>query len=796
MGIVFMALSMLPGQFVPVLEASEDTTALYQALLDLTNPITIMSVAAHPDDEDRDALAFYRMKYGARTVIVTATRGEGGQNSQGPELYEELGIVRVRELAAAARALDAITFNLAMPEFGFSKSSAETFKYWERREALRRLVYAIRFYQPDIIITQHDRKTGHGHHQATRLLAEEAFDLAADRYSFPEQLKERLDTWQPKRMFVRTFNREKYDTEFDVNEVAPVRKQQYARLAYESLQHHRTQGPWNAPDGKGELMVRYNLVKNKEGEFRRWYLFDQELARPAIYERIRALVFDGKATDPAQALALPRAELIARLVKALNETRAYLKGEGRGDRKVQELEEKLQRAITIAARLSLTVAGNTEKTAPGLDFTAKATITNGSALPVEVKDLRLGLPLEWDYKESAKIAASVAPAASATAEFAISLGVQAAPTLPASAHLYDIDFLEPQVEAAAKISIKDLSDPLVLRARTRVEVAPLVELELKPASLPVNIIDVGDTNTFPMQIKITNNQRMQLQGRLVIAQAPAVRITPEEPQFSVEGLSSNTLTFIVAIGRPVAEGALNLPITLIDNFGRPLLTEPLKLHLINVNVASDVRVGYVRSYDFTLPQTLQFLGVQNAELTAAEIAGGNLKQRFDTIVLDNRAYLAHPDLVKVNPKLIDFVREGGTLIVLYQRPADWNRATLSPYPIKLGDERVTDENAPVNILIPEHPVMVRPNRIAPGDFDNWVQERGLSFPVEWDERYKPLLSSADPDEAELKGGMLIGEHGRGHYIYTSYVIYRQLRAYNPGAFHIFANMISLPRTKL
>ena len=226
-----------------------------------------------------------------------------------------------------------------------------------------------------------------------------------------------------------------------------------------------------------------------------------------------------------------------------------------------------------------------------------------------------------------------------------------------------------------------------------------------------------------------------------------------------------------------------------------MTSAPLIIHPINVRTMPDLKVGYLRSFDFTLTQALQFLGVNKSELSVDEIARGDLSSKFNTIVLDNRVYLSHPDLKKANGKLLDFVREGGTLIVLYQRPADWNGNNLSPYAIKLGDDRITDETAPVTILQPDHALMKRPNRITSDDFNNWLQERGLSFPSEWDERYRALLASADAGEEPLKGGLLVGEYGRGIYIYTSYVIYRQLRAFNPGSYRIFANMISLPKTR-
>ncbi|KAF0249353.1 MAG: hypothetical protein FD167_1247, partial [bacterium] len=310
----------------------------------------------------------------------------------------------------------------------------------------------------------------------------------------------------------------------------------------------------------------------------------------------------------------------------------------------------------------------------------------------------------------------------------------------------------------------------------------------------INITDSSETNGFPVQVKIINKLSSVIEGRIKIGTLAPVQITPQEQQLKLEAQSTKVATFFVAIGRPVPEGLARFPITFFDDYGRELIASQLKMNLVKVR-AGDVEVGYLRSYDFTLGQTLNFYGVRNREISVTEIKEGNLNSNFDTVILDNRAYLANPELATVNQNLLNFARNGGTVIVLYQRPSDWNGKGLSPYPIKLGDERITDEMSPVTILMPEHPLMSLPNKITEKDFDNWIQERGLSFPSEWDERYTPLLSCADVDEEQLTGGLLVAPHGRGQYIYTSYVIYRQLRAFNPGAFHLFANMISLPKAR-
>jgi hypothetical protein len=212
-------------------------------------------------------------------------------------------------------------------------------------------------------------------------------------------------------------------------------------------------------------------------------------------------------------------------------------------------------------------------------------------------------------------------------------------------------------------------------------------------------------------------------------------------------------------------------------------------------VTPDLRIGYVVSFDQTLEQSLAALGVESKALTVSDIQNADLAV-YKTIIIDNRGYEAHPKLIAANSRLLDYVRAGGTLIVFYHKSNEWNpdekrnRPQLAPYPIVLGDERVTDETAPINFLQPRHPLLNFPNRIRQADFKDWIQERGLYYPKEWDPHYSALFSTSDSGESPLRGGLLVGRYGKGNYIYTSMVWYRQLRAGLPGAYRAFANMIS------
>lgn len=758
--------------------SAQERIKLHQALLDLQYPFTVMCVAAHPDDEDSDGLAYFRMKYGARTVLVTATRGEGGQNSISPQLYEELAAVRMKELAKAAEHLDALTFNLAMPDFGFSKSAEETFQYWDRREALRRLVYAIRFYRPDVVITTHNSTTGHGHHRATRLLTEEAIEMAADRLAFADQLSNGLKLWQVKRMFERVFNTNKFDVEFDSNTIEPVRGSSYAQIGFASRLEHRSQGPWEPLPKTFERMCRYLLVKKLPGDqFKKWYRIDQNLERPPVYDRILP--------DSQTLGTFPVKELLPRLKAALNSIRTYMKAEGREDLYAPILEAKLVNAVMLCAGISFSITQDKPSVVQGQSFSFKTMLEHAESERVQLVDIRISHPEDWQLREP-KLPTQLD--SKTVLDYNLWVSTLTPPTLPQN--ISNLDYQQPQVWAEAILKLEALEEPIRVATGVRIEVEPAITLELQREEVFVNLQDVIHLPTIPLQTRVTNRSSSILKGRLSFGQHQFLTSRPELITFQLPAGASTTITTLMlprALYNDSNGLSLRIPVTLKDEAGREVAVQVLRVNLVKMAVPK-VRVGYLRTYDYTLPVALKHLGVQ---ATALQV--DDLKQDltlYDTLILDNRAYLAYPELSGVTAQLKEFVRNGGTVLVFYQRPADWNRFAFAPYPIKLGNGRVTDENAPMTFLAPEHPVVNVPNRITESDFEGWVQERGLNFPEVWDEAYKPIFSTADKGEKPLTGGMLVADYGKGRYIYTSLAIYRQLRAGHIGAYRLFCNLLA------
>ncbi len=300
---------------------------------------------------------------------------------------------------------------------------------------------------------------------------------------------------------------------------------------------------------------------------------------------------------------------------------------------------------------------------------------------------------------------------------------------------------------------------------------------------------------FDYSLRVTNNQdvpfegqivRGPLSGRLVgarvmVAQHSASKVTLIVPGCDIHSTASDPLTFTAIAKNLQPNARIDIPVVLID-----------------AHVSANLNIGYIRGFDFSLPNALAALGVESKELSVDDVKITDLS-KYTSIIVDNRVYESHPELIAANQKLLDYANAGGTLIVFYHKSDEWNpdprrnRPALAPYKLILGNERITDETAPMTFIEPEHPLLNSPNKLGQEDFTNWIQERGLYYPKDWDPQFHALLQSNDPGEPPLKGGLLVADYGRGHYIYTSMVWYRELRGGVPGAYRMLANMISYGR---
>lgn len=806
-----------PSEPPPPTAAPVDKVELHQTLLDLTNLSTVMCVAAHPDDEDGTTLTVLRRKYGVHTVSLFSTYGEGGQNAIGPELYEELGVIRSQETMNAARIQGSEAYFLGLKDFGFSKSADEAFRVWGHEEALRRMVLKIRELRPDVIITNHDTTSGHGHHQATGRLVLEAFDAAADPQRFPEQLKQMgpwgrlLETWQVKRLFVRARRPAQGETVqadkvvvVDPNEMDQLRHSSYGAQALVALQQHATQGPWpktvsdwlraqNNQTGKLSL-IRYQLVREAPGTkplptrpstFLDDLFTADALNKLAPSEAVKQFALDTSLTSDAG------------ILDALIDWRrfgSFAPASPDDYHRIQLLDRRIGKAFAVAAGIVLKISAADDVLVPGTSTKFTVYLANAGNSEIKVNKVTLDA---WREKARLDAAEQLVPDSETSITVERTTPKTASISVPKPDHLYDGTSVGIPFTTEANLEIEGAK--FAITQQLSLAVAPPVEIQTIVPSPCVRTEELL-THCNTLNVTLVNHLRTPFKGKLTTktpnqqaTSGPEIKLDPGEsatqPATADSAVSGKkAFTLLKSSGLEV--------LSVVQSSSNEVVSQrTVAVNYSAAKVLPHLRVGYVRSFDSTLQDALASLAVENKELTIEDVEKSDLSG-FSTIVIDNRGYEAHPELIGLNSRLLDYVRNGGTLIVFYHKDNEWNpdekrnRPQLAPYPIVLGGERVTDETATIKILEPNHPLLRYPNRITAGDFDNWIQERGLYYPKEWDPHYTAIFSTNDPGEKPLNGGLLVTKYGKGNYIYTSMVWYRQLRAGVSGGYRMFANMIS------
>ncbi|MEO0556840.1 MAG: PIG-L family deacetylase [Bacteroidota bacterium] len=721
-------------------------------------PLVVMNLAGHPDDEDGLTMTYYRGNQDAVVYSVIYTRGEGGQNEIGPDLYERLGAIRTQETEAAALVYGTHVIYLDRYDFGFSKHAWETFDEWSRersgfwdtaapkqgaeagREALvADLVHLIRRLKPDVMFTNHDTLTAwpnaqHGHHQAAGISAYEGFGLAADPTYRPDQLEEDgVDLWQPQRLFIRRGGFSSgapndYDVAIPVSDLCAA-----TTVRPEEPCHDRAVAgvALHASQGFDKFAPRFRRDTNY------FTLLREADDAPPLP--------DG-ATDLAVGLA----------------PNPYVDAISLG-------------TLVDSGRL------------PALEG---LTVSSPTAVPSEDVFVR------WPAGSPARTL-TVLPPAGAPSEGLIPVRPESASldqggvrvvvpsgTQP-SAPRHRAQYTQPDGTLPYLYAVYE-GDELVAGGRLPLEIVPpaTVDLGASPVLLTASRMEL------PLDVEIYHALADSVNfGTTVYAGDKAAA-------FKTQYGSSETgrLPFTLNLDSLEPGRYQIVADARTTGCGLPWYRDTLPAAVLpDVSVAPGLRVGLVRSYDDATEVALQRMGAEVVLLDSLALA----ESRFDdlhTIVLDIRAYLVRPDLKAYNDHLLQWVRDGGHMVVGYHKTFEWNGEELAPYPLRLGRDRVTMEDAPVTVRQPDHVLFRAPHAITDADWEGWVQERGLYFPSDWDERYTELVETGDRGEAPLTSGLLLADVGDGTYSYNALVWYRQLAALNPGAFRLFANLVSLPLT--
>ncbi|HEX5107589.1 MAG TPA: PIG-L family deacetylase [Vicinamibacterales bacterium] len=836
---------------------------LVQALQRLTTTASVLHTGAHPDDEDSAFLARAARGDHARVAYLSLTRGEGGQNIIGPELFDALGVIRTEELLQARRLDGAEQLFTRAFDFGFSKTRAETGSRWNEQDVLRDMVRHIRAFRPLVIYSRFSGTPddGHGHHQMAGYLTPLAFKAAADPAMFPELAREGLRPWQARKLY-RGGGRPEPNAgpvlQVATGTLSPLLGRTYAEVAAEGRSQHKSQEmgsiEWHGPSTTG-LRLLESRVGGAGAERSVFDGIDVSIRGLAALAGLPASSLDASLSDierlAQEALNAYEpldpsgsARLLAQGLQAVSRARSGITSinapedaRAHADFLLARKEQEFTDALIRATGVLVDPLASSELLIPG----EAAEVTIRTFAPDErlsVTGATLRAPGGWTVEALPAAAGGTEPrggrreVALHTARYRVIPPADAPPTepyflsTPRAGDLYQwpeggpqgLPFAPPILTADVSLVLSGTpvtisrgvqyryADGVRGELRRDVNVAPALSVALDS---PLLIVPTGSTpRTQRITAAATSHTSMTTAGVLRLRLPTGWKASPAQAAFTLRKGETFSAPFTITAPPVVRDARLQLQAEAAvggQTFTREMqvvayphiqthrLYAPSAaiVQVLHLDVAP-VRVGYIMGSGDKVPDALRRMGVNVTMLDDKAIATGNLS-RFDTIVVGIRATEARPAFVAHQRRLREYMENGGTLIVQYQQP-EYAMLNLPPFPVQAaGNSRVTNEAAPITILAPRHPVFTFPNRITAADFDGWVQERNLYGFTSFDAKYTPLLQTADPGEQPQRGAELYARVGKGQYVYTAYAWFRQLEAGVPGAYRLFANLISLSR---
>ncbi|HYY99446.1 MAG TPA: PIG-L family deacetylase [Pyrinomonadaceae bacterium] len=809
----------------PALGDAADTEA---ALRKLQVTGSVLYVGAHPDDENTALLAYLARGRGARTAYLSLTRGDGGQNLLGTEKGELLGVVRTQELLAARRVDGAEQFFTRAVDFGFTKSPEETFRFWGHDEVLADVVWVIRRFRPDVIITRFPTtgEGGHGQHTASAILAGEAFDAAGDPSRFPEQLKY-VEPWKPKRLLWNAFNfrpgeRPKDADKMpsaDVGAYDPLLGKSYTEIAAESRTMHKSQGQ-GTPERRGPAPNYFALIKGEPASKDIFEGVDMTWRRVAGGEQVGLLLEEAArkydASNPPAVLPV--------LVRAYALLSNMETSKTPADPIVFEKRRELGEVIRACAGLWIEAVASDPYVTPGGEVKVTTTLVNRSDFPLKLESVGVSsagadvrreelknnqpltretvrrVPQGADYSQPYWLREEPRGALFSVSERSLVGAPENAPPL-------DVPV---SIVAGESNDVLSFDAPVLYRWTDRVRgdlyrtvaVVPEVTVNLEERTLVF-----PDRAAKRVRVTLKNNAGTDASGAVRLKLPAGWSASPAEVPVTLKGRGEEFRADF-EVTPPQGGGVATLAAE-FDSGGKTFtrgMTEINYPHipaqtlfpvaearLVRVDLrrgGGGGRVAYVMGSGDEVPEALRQVGYDVTLLSDEDLAGADFS-KFDALITGVRAYNTRAALRQNQRRLLEYVERGGTLVVQYNTPdRTLEGAQLGPYPFKLTQDRVTDETAAINVLAPTDALMNSPNRITAEDFAGWVQERGLYFASDWDARYTPLFASHDPGEQDSKGSTLVARYGKGVYVFTSLAFFRQLPAGVPGAYRLFVNMIS------
>lgn len=789
---------------------------IYNEIARLNNLVNVLYLAAHPDDENTRLLAWLVNDQHIPTAYLSLTRGDGGQNILGSEQGAALGLIRTHELMEARKIDGAGQFFTSAIDFGFSKNPTETFKHWNEYSLLYDVVWVMRKYRPDVVICRFppDSRAGHGQHSASAILAEKAFRLSGDKLQYTEQLKY-YTPWQPKRLLWNTFRFGSSNTtsedqfKLPVGQYSPLLGMGYGELAGISRSIHRSQGA-GTPSTAGIQKEYFTPVAGDTIHTSLWEGIDiswNRVGKPEIGRQISAILDKFEFTHPERSLSA---------LLDLRKQIATVKDEFWRNQKLEELDKIILHAAGIMAEATTKQASAVS----GAQLPFSLRIISRSSLPVTLKRIRypqedsaLSLNLTSDSLYVIDHLASI-PAdqpvtepywmrtpGAASAQFAIPhdtlRGLEETPNTLLTNVEISIEGVSYTVPVP--LSYKKL-DPLRGDVVEQLRIVPDASLEpfanllitKKDGSITssIRIHSYKEINEATLTVFADNKPVITLPGlRLRANGDTAVSFTITAAMANAIGKETYYLDAELSAGSTKYDRTLRL----IQYDHIPTLqyfTSPTAKVIRNDWVVSAKKIGIIEGAgDYTLT-LLKLAGLQAEVLKDADLADASRLKSYDAIITGVRAANTEKKMSYWMPVLLQYVQNGGTLVMQYNTLQDLATTNLGPYPFTLSSQRVTEEDAAVEFIDSTHKLLRDPNRITQADFKDWVQERGLYFPNKWDDKYQLLFRMKDTGEDSLSSSTLYTPYGKGQYIYTSLSFFRQLPAGNKGAIRLLMNMLS------
>ncbi len=769
------------GCFNGSIQAQQNAASIYAGIKKLGVMGSVLYIAAHPDDENNSFLPYLTKEKNYRTAYLSLTRGDGGQNLIGKEQGIELGLIRTQELLAARRIDGAEQYFSTAYEFGFSKSADEALTIWDHQKVLSDVVWIIRQFQPDIIITRFpgDARAGHGHHAASAIIANEAYIAAADPNRFPEQLKMGVTVWKAKRILWNTFNFGSVNTtnnnqfKLEVGGYNVIEGKSYGEIGAEARTMHKSQGE-GRPRRRG---ASYEFFETTGGDAPVNDLMDgidigwSRLGAASLQTELNNILKQFQIDQPA--VIVP--SLVSLYTKVNSLPNSVWKN--------YQLQQ-IQSLIKDAAGIFIEASTQKSQVIPGETIGVQLLINQRSAANTQL--VKISLPAKDSMLQKV-----LSNNQNTIIDYSFKVDASTAISQP-------YWLVQPKTEGMFMVN----------------DYSFIGKAENDPAftiTAHLNIEGVDFSFVQPIQYKFTDPTKGDVYQPIAVIPSKETKYDKEvylmrfsKPieisyqQIDHQGATVQKTAWVKNANESLPTSSKDIYRKTIQYDHIPSLnyftTASTKVVPINI-ISKKATVGYIDGAGDKLPEALSELGYQVVLLKAADITKSNLAN-LDAIVVGIRAYNMFEWITEKNDLINEYIQQGGNYIVQYLKSnqVGINKVKVGPYAFSVNSSRrVTQENVPVDFVLPNHPVLNTPNKISKDDFAHWVQERSTYQAENIDSHFEMPLSMHDANEPASNGSLLIAPYGKGNMVYASITLFRQLPAGNPGAYKLLANLVELPK---